>query len=73
MFKIRIVALGKFKEKAFLELEREYLKRLNIYAKIKVIELAEVPYRKNDLPEKIKEKEAESIINICPRRFGNFT
>lgn len=66
MFKIRIIALGKFKEKAFLELEREYLKRLNIYAKIKVVELPEVPYRKNDLPERVKEKEAETIIKHLP-------
>ena len=48
MFKIKVIALGKFKEKAFLELEREYLKRMNLYAKIKVVELAEVPYRKNE-------------------------
>jgi len=62
MFKIRIIALGKFKEKAFLELEREYLKRLSPFAKIKVVELLEIGYRKNDNLDKIREKEAESII-----------
>ena len=66
MFKIRIIALGKFKEKAFLELEKEYLKRMTPYAKIKVVELPEVPYYKTGDVEKTKEKEAESIINQLP-------
>jgi len=66
VFKIKIITLGKFKEKAFLELEKEYLKRLNIYAKIKVVELPEVPYRKHDVSETVKEKEAESIIKHLP-------
>ena len=49
-----------------MELEKEYLKRLNIYAKIKVVELPEVPYRKHDVSETVKEKEAESIIKHLP-------
>ena len=67
MFKIRIVVLGKFKEKAYTELEAEYLKRLNLYAKIKVVELSEEPYRKNDDVEKIKEREADKIIKQLPK------
>ena len=67
MFKIKIIALGKFKEKAFVELEQEYLKRLNIYAKIKLVELPEVPYRNNDDTLRVKEKEAESIIKQLPK------
>ncbi len=66
MFKIKIIALGKFKEKAFLELEKEYLKRLNIYAKVKVVELPEVPYRAKDDLNSVKEKEAEKIIRQLP-------
>ncbi|MFA5991075.1 MAG: 23S rRNA (pseudouridine(1915)-N(3))-methyltransferase RlmH [Candidatus Doudnabacteria bacterium] len=66
MFKIRIITLGKFKEKAFLELEQEYLKRLNSYAKVKVVELPEVPYFDNSDIEKIKEKEAEKIVKQLP-------
>lgn len=53
--------MGKFKEKAFVELEKEYLKRLSPFAKIKIVELSETSYRKNDVIEKIKEKEAEAI------------
>ncbi len=66
MLKIRIVTLGKFKEQAFLELEKEYLKRLSPFAKIKVIELPEVPYRQNDNIDKVKEKEAQQIIKQLP-------
>jgi 23S rRNA (pseudouridine1915-N3)-methyltransferase len=66
MFKIKIIALGKFKEKAYKELEAEYLKRLNPYAKAKVIEIPEVPYRGNDDINKVKEKEAEKIIEQLP-------
>jgi 23S rRNA (pseudouridine1915-N3)-methyltransferase len=62
MFKIKIIALGKFKEKAYLELENEYLKRLRPFAKIKIVELPEVPYRGNEDLERVKEKEAEKII-----------
>ena len=65
MFKIRIIALGKFKEKAFLELEKEYLKRMHPYAKVKVIELPEVPYKTEDV-NGVKEKEAEKIIAQMP-------
>src|SRR5205085_644185 len=67
MFKIKVIALGKFKEKAFLELEQEYLKRMKPYAKINVNELAEIPYHKNEDVERVKEKEAEKIIKQLPK------
>lgn len=60
------MALGKFKEKAYLELEKEYLKRLTPYSKIKVVELPEVPYYKAADVDKAKEKEAEKIIKQLP-------
>lgn len=66
MFKVRIIVLGKFKEKAYLELEREFLKRLSPFAKVKVVELPEVPYRKNDDINRVKEKEADTIIKNLP-------
>lgn len=66
MFKIKIITLGKFKEKAFLDLEREYLKRLSSFAKIKLIELPEVPYKNNQDIEKVKAQEAEKIAKQLP-------
>ena len=66
MFKIRIIALGKFKEKAYLELEKEFLKRFFPFAKIKVVELPEISYRKNEPIERVKEKEADLIVKNLP-------
>ena len=66
MFKIRIIALGKFKEKAYRELEAEFLKRLSPFAKVKMVELPEIGYGKNQDLEKIKEQEAEKIIKQLP-------
>ena len=66
MFKLKIIALGKFKEKAYLELEKEFLKRLHPYAKVKIVEIPEVPYHKNDSLDRVKEKEADAIIKNLP-------
>lgn len=54
------------KEKAYRELEQEFLKRLSPFAKMKIVELNEVPYRKNDDLDKVKLKEAELIRKHCP-------
>jgi len=66
MFKIKIIALGKFKEKAYKELEAEFLKRLSPFAKVKLIELPEIGYGKGQNLEKVKEQEAEKIIKQLP-------
>ncbi len=62
MFKIKIIVLGKLKEQAYKDLEKEFLKRLSPFAKLKVIELPEVSYGKNYNIDNVKEKEAQSII-----------
>ena len=67
MFKFKIIALGKFKEEAYKDLEKEYLKRLSPFAKIKVVELPEVSYSKNDDIDKVKEEESESIVKQLPK------
>jgi 23S rRNA (pseudouridine1915-N3)-methyltransferase len=67
MFKISIIALGKFKEEAYRDLEKEFLKRLSPYAKIQVVELQEVPYGKNKSLEQVKEKEADLIVKHLPK------
>lgn len=66
MLKIKIICLGKFKEKAHVELEKLYLKRLSPFAKVKVVELPEVPYKSADQVEKAKIKEAEQIVKQLP-------
>jgi 23S rRNA (pseudouridine1915-N3)-methyltransferase len=66
MFKIRIICLGKFKEKAFVELEKEYLKRLSPFAKVKLVELSELPYKDGHDIDVIKQKEAALIEKQIP-------
>lgn len=67
MHKITIICLGKFKEKAYLSLESEYLKRLTPYAQVKVVELLEVPYGKNADLDRVKQEEAEKITKSIPK------
>lgn len=67
MLKIKIICLGKLKEKAYIELEKEYLKRLSPFSKLKVVELAEVSYKSEDMAVKAKEKEAELIVKHLPK------
>ncbi|QQS22878.1 23S rRNA (pseudouridine(1915)-N(3))-methyltransferase RlmH [bacterium] len=59
--KITIICLGKFKEKAYFELEKEYKKRLSPFSKVNIIEIPEQPYRKNADIDRIKLTEAEDI------------
>lgn len=67
MLKIQIITLGKFKEKAFVELEGEYLKRLFPFAKVTVTELADVSYKTSTQMEAAKLKEAQSIKKHLPK------
>ena len=66
MLKIKIICLGKLKEKAYVELEKEYLKRLSPFVKAKVVELSEVSYRSEDAAVKAKQKEADLIVKQLP-------
>jgi len=66
MIKIQIICLGKFKEEALKDIEKEYIKRLSPFAKVKITELSEIGYRKNDNREIIKEKESSTIKKYIP-------
>lgn len=66
MIKATIICLGKFKEPAYRDLEKEFLKRLSPFSKVKVIELTEEPYRANSDQNRIKLKEAEKIRKHLP-------
>jgi 23S rRNA (pseudouridine1915-N3)-methyltransferase len=70
MLKIKIICLGKLKESYWRDAEAEYLKRLGPFAKIEIIELAEISFQPKDEPEKIKIREGESILkNIKDDEF----
>src|SRR6476469_7484116 len=66
MLKIKIICVGKLKEKAYSELEKEFLKRLSPFAKVKVSELSEVSYSDDDSALKAKQKEADMIVKQLP-------
>lgn len=65
--KVTIICLGKYKEKPYLELEKEYLKRLSPFSKMKIIELSEEPYGKNADMDRVKLVEAEKIKKHLPK------
>lgn len=64
MVKVNIVAVGKVKEKYFLDGINEYKKRMSKYADFNIIEVAEENFSKVDegLIYTIKEREAERIL-----------
>ena len=65
MIKINVLAVGKIKEKYFLDGINEYLKRLHRYAQVTVSEVSDETYIEPETPaelNKILDAEAESII-----------
>ncbi|MDY0237024.1 MAG: 23S rRNA (pseudouridine(1915)-N(3))-methyltransferase RlmH [Gudongella sp.] len=70
--KIRIVAVGKIKEKYLVDGINEYLKRISRYSKIEVIEVPDEKAPDNLSPrdeEIIKEKEGEKILSKIGNEF----
>lgn len=69
---IRIIAVGKLKEK-YLEMGiNEYLKRLQTYAKVEIVEVKEESFSE-PLPEKssqqILEREGKRILDAIPEKY----
>ncbi len=64
MVKVKIVAVGKVKEKYFLDGINEYAKRLKRFCQFSIVEVAEENYDKaqGKMLDVIKEKEAERIL-----------
>ena len=60
--KIKIIALGKIKEKFLKDGIDEFLKRLTSYASIEIIELTPVEIRDENLTQKALEQEGEKIL-----------
>lgn len=68
--KIKIIALGKIKEKYLKDGIEEYLKRLRPYTPLEIIELAPIEIKDENLIEKVLDTEAEKIIaHIKPSSF----
>lgn len=67
---IKIIALGKIKEKFLKDGINEFLKRLTPYASIEIIELSAIEIKDENLTAKILEQEGEKILShIKPQSF----
>lgn len=60
--KIKIIALGKIKEKFLKEGINEFLKRLTPYASVEVVELSAIEIKDENLTSRVLEQEAEKIL-----------
>ena len=60
--KIKIIALGKIKEKFLKEGIDEFMKRLVPYASVEIVELTPVEIKDENLIQKALEQEAEKIL-----------
>ena len=70
MFEITLIAIGKCKERFYLDAAAEYAKRLGGYCRFTLMELSECRLPENPAPADIQaglEKEAEQILSKLPR------
>lgn len=66
---IRIIAVGKLKERFWREAAQEYIKRLGAFASVETIEVAEEKLSENPQPAEIEaslKKEAARIVRLIP-------
>lgn len=67
---IKIIALGKIKEKFLKDGINEFLKRLTPYASLEITELSAIEIKDENLTAKILEQEGEKILShIKPQSF----
>lgn len=62
--KIKIIALGKIKEKFLKEGIEEFLKRLTPYASVEIIELQPIDIKDEHLTQRILDEEGEKILSL---------
>lgn len=67
MIRIKIICLGKLKEKYWRDAEDEYLKRLQAFVKVEIVELKEESFDGKISAEIIKQKEAEKIKSVLDK------
>lgn len=70
MLEITVIAMGKLKERFYLDAAAEYEKRLKGYCQFKLLELPETRLPDNPSPAEISaglEKEAELILTKLPK------
>lgn len=62
--KIKIIALGKIKEKFLKDGIDEFIKRLNPYTSIEILELNPIEIKDENLTQKVLEEEGEKILSL---------
>ena len=62
--KIKIIALGKIKEKFLKDGIDEFLKRLTPYTSLDIIELSPIEIKDENLTQRILEQEGEKILSL---------
>lgn len=68
--KIKIIALGKIKEKFLKDGIEEFLKRLTPYANVEILELSPIEIKDENLTQKALEQEGYKILeNIKPNSY----
>ncbi len=68
--KIKIIALGKIKEKFIKDGIDEFLKRLAPYSPVEMLELSPIEIKDENLREKVLDEEGESVLShIKPRSY----
>lgn len=68
--RIKIIALGKIKEKFLKEGIDEFLKRLTPYASVEIIELSPIEIKDEHLTERVLDEEGDKILShIKPQSF----
>lgn len=68
--KIKIIALGKIKEKFLKAGIDEFLKRLTPYASIEIIEIPAIEIKDENLTDKVLEEEGQKILShIKPQSY----
>lgn len=70
MLSVKIICVGKLKEKFYIQAAEEYLKRLGGYCRVELAELPEAKLPQEPSPAQISaalKKEAESIEAAIPR------
>lgn len=60
MLKVRILCVGKLKERYYLEAEAEYLKRLRPYCEVELTELPEIPAAEGNAQTRLR-REAQRL------------
>lgn len=71
MIKVKIVCVGKIKDKYILDGISEYIKRLNGYCKLEVVEVKDEKITSNNSEENIKEIEGNRIIEKLDNNYYN--